>query len=178
MSIWKLLGFEKTAGQQTPQTEAVRRITEALGEMEPERANYVAAFAYILSRVAHADLKVTEAETREMERIVQELGGLTPEQARIAVSIAKVRSKDHGATENFLVTKEFDRMATREQKLALLHCLFAVSASEESISTIEENEIRQIATELSLEHREFIAVRYSFRDRIAVLQQRREGSDE
>jgi uncharacterized tellurite resistance protein B-like protein len=67
------------------------------------------------------------------------------------------------------VTREFNRIATHEQKLALLECLFAVSAADESISTVEDNEVRQIADELRIEHPEFIAARSAFRDYLAVL---------
>ena len=66
-------------------------------------------------------------------------------------------------------------MATHEQKLALLDCLFAVSAADVSISTIEDNVIRQIAAELRLEHKDFISVRSRYRDHLAVLQDPRES---
>ena len=83
--------------------------------------------------------------------------------------MAKSQNLLFGGTENYLVTRELNRIASREQKLALLDCLFAVSAADESISTVEDNVIRQIAAELRLEHREFIEVRSRFRDHLAVL---------
>ena len=45
----------------------------------------------------------------------------------------------------------------------------AVSAADESISATESNVIRQIATELQLEHADFIRVRTRFREHLAVL---------
>ena len=92
MSIWSYLGLEPDGAGQPPstgETETVRRITRALDRLEPERARYIAAFAYILSRVARADLDVSEEETREMERLVAERGGLTEEQAIIVVQMAR-----------------------------------------------------------------------------------------
>jgi len=53
--------------------------------------------------------------------------------------------------------------------MALLECLFAVSASDESVSVVEDREIRQIASELKLDHQDFIKVRSAFRDHLAVL---------
>jgi uncharacterized tellurite resistance protein B-like protein len=50
-----------------------------------------------------------------------------------------------------------------------LDCLFAVAAAHEDISTIEDNEISQIADELRIEHREFISIRSKYRDHLAVL---------
>ena len=40
-----------------------------------------------------------------------------------------------------------------------MNCLFAVSAVDQSIQTVEDNAIRQIASELRLEHADFIAAR-------------------
>jgi uncharacterized tellurite resistance protein B-like protein len=129
----------------------------------------VAAFAYILARVANADMNVSEQETREMERLVAENSQLPEEQAILAVQIAKTQAILFGGTENFLVTEEFNHMATREQKLALLNCLFAVAAADKSISSVEDREIRQIADELWLTHSDYIAVRLQYRQYLAVL---------
>jgi len=52
----------------------------------------------------------------------------------------------------------------------LLDCLYAVAAAENLVSTIEDNEISQIADELRIEHRDFISIRSKYRDSLAVLQ--------
>jgi uncharacterized tellurite resistance protein B-like protein len=173
MSILEFLGLEKKkvfgTSTETTETQTVRKITEALDRMEPDRARYIAAFAYILSRVAHADLNISKEETRQMERIVIERGGIAEEQALIVVQMAKTQSLLFGSTENFLVTREFNRIATRDQKLALLDCLFAVSSADESISSIEDSEIRQIVSELKLEPADFISARSSYRQHLEVL---------
>jgi len=170
MSILKYFGLEpNTAKPAAPETDSVRKITEALDRLDAERARYIAAFAYVLSRVARADLRISETETRAMERIITESSGLPEEQAIIVVQIAKTQNKLFGATEDFLVTREFNKIATRDQKLALLDCLFAVAAAEDLVSFEEDNEIRQIASELQLEHRDFIAVRSKYRDQLSIL---------
>ncbi len=170
MSILKYFGLEPNAATPAvPETDSVRKITEALDRLDPEKARYIAAFAYVLSRVARADLRISGAETRAMERIVTEFSGLPEEQAIIVVQIAKTQNKLFGATEDFLVTREFNKIATRDQKLALLDCLFAVAAAEDLVSFDEDNEIRQIAQELQLEHRDFIAVRSKYRDQLSIL---------
>ncbi len=170
MSILKYLGLTPAApSQEKTETETVRRITDALDRLEPERARYIAGFAYILSRVARADLKVTEKETRAMERIVADHAGLPEEQAILVVQIAKTQNRLFGGTEDFLVTREFRNTATREQRLALLDCLFAVAAAEGSVSAEEDNEIRQVSGELRLEHRDFIAIRSAYRGHLSFL---------
>ncbi len=169
MSILKFLKLDQPRAVASAETDTVRKITEALDKLDPDRARYIAAFAYILSRVARADLRISPEETGAMERIVMDRGKLPEEQAIIVVQMAKSQSTLFGSTENFLVTREFNKMATREQKLALLECLFAVSAADRSISTVEDNEISQIADELRIERPDFIATRSSFRSHLAVL---------
>lgn len=175
MSIWKFLGLEKKdlsgASPQSsgPETEAVRKIIASLDQLDPEKARTIASFAYILSRVAHADLTISEEETLEMEQIVSKRGGLSEQEAILVVQMAKTQNRLFGGTENFLVTREFNKIATREQKIALLNCLFAVSSSDKTVSVVEDNEIRQIARELKLERKDFIEVRLLYRRHLAVL---------
>jgi len=167
VSIRDFLGIpEKHAA--TADTETVRKVIEQLDQLPPERARFIAAFGYVLGRVAYADMKISPEETHAMERIVMERGGLPEEQAMIVVQTAKTRTQLFGGTENFLVTREFSRIATREEKLALLDCLFAVAAAEAHISTAEDNEIRQIVNELGLGHPDFIAVRSRWKDQLSV----------
>lgn len=168
--MFDFLGFKRAEPQATPgQTETVRKILEALDRLPSDRARYLAAFAYVLSRVARADLKVSPEETHAMERIVMEHGGLPEEQAMVVVQIAKHQNLLFGATEDFLVTREFRKISTPEEKLALLDCLFYVAAAEGLVSSAEETEIRKIARELGLTHRDFIAIRSRYRDHVAVL---------
>jgi uncharacterized tellurite resistance protein B-like protein len=170
MSILRFLKLDpERPAVSAAETETVRKITRQLDALEPERARYIASFAYILSRVARADMRISPEETATMERIVVELGKLPEEQAIIVVQMAKSQNALFGGTENYLVTREFNRIATREQKLALIECLFAVSSADESISTLEDNEVSQIADELRIEHRDLISVRSSFREHLAVL---------
>lgn len=181
MSLMKLFGWDtataERAGAPQAETATVRRIVERLEQLPRERARYVAAFAFILSRVAHADLEISEEETRAMERIVVEQGGLPEEQAIIVVQMAKTQNLLFGGTENYLVTREFNHLADREQKLSLLRCLFAVSAADETVSTVEDNVILQITTELRLEHADFIAARSEFRDYLGVLKHPEDGGE-
>lgn len=172
MSIADFLGLGKKQGSSPQHADTIRAIVQALDQLEPNRAKYVAAFAYVLSRVARADLHISEEETREMERLVIKIGGLPEEQAVLVVQMAKTQNVLFGGTENFLITEEFNRIASREQKLKLLECLFTVSASDQSVSSAEDHEIRKIARELQLTHDDYIAVRLSFREHLAVLKER------
>src|SRR4026209_338393 len=83
-------------------TETVRRIVAELDKLDPRRARHLAAFAYILSRVASADLHVSEVETAAMVGLVRREGDLPEAQAVLVVEMAKSQSRLSGGTENFL----------------------------------------------------------------------------
>jgi len=172
MSIMEFLGLARKkveASAPGTESETVRKIVAALDQMDPDKARYIASFAFILCRVARADLKITQTEMREIEHLLVERGKLTEEQAILAAQMAKQQSIFFGGTENFLVTREFNRIATRAQKLSLLDCLFSV-ASANLISTVEENEISKICSEPNLSHDDYIATRTAYREYRAVLQ--------
>lgn len=141
----------------------LRETLEALDHLEPDRARYLAAFAYLLGRVAHADLHISPEETRVMEALVREHGELSEDQAIVVVQLAKTNNLLFGGTANFLVAREFADLASYEQKLALMRCLFALSATEKDISVAEEGEIHRVARELRIDHPDLVALRVAYR---------------
>jgi uncharacterized tellurite resistance protein B-like protein len=159
-SLRAWLGIDNTE-QQEP--APLRATLEALDHLEPTRARHLAAFAYLLGRVAHADQHVSEEETRAMAALVREHGLLTSEQAVMVVQLANASHLLFAGTSNFLIAREFAGLATYEQKIALMRCLFAVSASDAAISATEEGEIHRIANELRIDHPDLVALRVEFR---------------
>ena len=143
----------------TQEFAPLRETLDALDHMEPERARFLAAFAYLLGRVAHADQHVSPAEIAAMEAIVREQGHLSADQAMVVTQLAKTSNLLFGGTANFIVAREFAAMASYEQKLDLMHCLFEVSVTDESISLAEEGEIHKIAKELGISHPDLVALR-------------------
>jgi uncharacterized tellurite resistance protein B-like protein len=154
------------------ETETLRRIAARLEQLPPERARFLAAFAYVLARVAHADLRITEVETAAMERAVAEVAGLAPGETALAVEIAKSQARLLGGTENYVLTREFRRLSEREERVKLVECLYAVAAADGTISIPESAEIARIAEELGFLPAEAIALRAPWRDRLAELQAR------
>jgi uncharacterized tellurite resistance protein B-like protein len=165
----RFLGLEPAPAGPGDESATVRRIVDALERQDPETARFVARFAYVLGRVAYADSSASAVETHEMERIVMERSRLPEAQAVLVVQIAKSQNLLFGGTEDYVVTREFARTATREQKLGLLDCCFAVSAADEDVSVEEDSVIRRIANELGLTHEDFIAARIAYHDYLAVL---------
>src|SRR5688572_25347576 len=114
--------------------EPLRGTLEALDHLEPHRARYLGAFAYLLGRVAHADQHVSPEETSAMEALVREHGQLPHDQAMIVVQLSKASNLLFGGTANYLIARVFSELATYDQKLALMRCLFEVSVTDEAIS--------------------------------------------
>jgi Tellurite resistance protein TerB len=81
----------------------------------------------------------------------------------IVVQLAKTSNLLFGGTANFLVAREFAALATDDQKLALMRCVFEVSAADEAISTAEEGEIHRIANELRIDLPDLVALRVAHR---------------
>ena len=77
----------------------------------------------------------------------------------VVVHLAKASNLLFGGTANFLVAREFSQRSTYDQRRALMQCLFAVSATDQSISLAEEGEIHRIARELRIDHADLIALR-------------------
>jgi uncharacterized tellurite resistance protein B-like protein len=160
-------------GGRPAETVTVRRIVASLEALPDERARYLAGFAYILSRAARADEHISDAETELIERLVVEYGGLDEAQSVIVVELAKLQSRLHGATEDFLVTREFASRASNEDKLALLRCCFVVSAADDSIGPEESSVVNQIARELGVERPALNAVRSEFHEKLSAIQEMR-----
>jgi uncharacterized tellurite resistance protein B-like protein len=176
MSLLRFLqpGGHPGSGSDAGETATVRKIVAQLAALEPDEAAYLAGFAYILARVAYADLVITEAETAQIEKIVQDFGDLSESQAVLVVEIAKSQARLEGATEDYLVTRRFREISTPEQREHLLHSLYAVaSAAGDTVSAEESAEIRQIADTLGFTLAELNVVRRQYADRLAALQHQR-----
>lgn len=152
------------------ETAVIRKIAAALDAMPEDRARYLAGYAYILSRAALADMRVTDAETAQMERIVVETGAIPEAEAVLVVEMAKTQSKLYGATEDYIITRDWSSRATTDQKLALLRACYLVGAANGSISAEENAALQQIANEFGLDPDEVKSVRSGFYERLSVVQ--------
>ena len=141
---------------------------DLLERVPPERARYLAAFAYLLGRVAAVDLHVGDDERSLIVRLVAEEGALTADESEAVVTLALADARRLGGTRNIEVTRVFASESTREQQMGVLRCLFAVSAADGSVTVREDNEIRTISRELRIEHQDFIRARLQVQEHLAV----------
>src|SRR5947207_14377633 len=105
MSLLRFLGLGGAASRER-ESDTIRRIAGELEHLPPEQAKYLASFAYVLARLANADLRIDAAETAEMERIVHRTAGLSDAEAALVVQIALSQARNLGCTQDYLVTPE------------------------------------------------------------------------
>ncbi|HEY8867833.1 MAG TPA: TerB family tellurite resistance protein [Candidatus Limnocylindrales bacterium] len=160
------------------ETDTVRRIVARLDALPPDRARHLAGFAYILARAAEADLDISAEETAVMEHAIVEFGGLDEAQAILVTQMAKLQARARGATEDFLVTREFARIASDEEKKAVVRTAFTVVAANDSISADEASVVNEIARELDIDRPTLNAIREEFVEKIEAIRaaHRLEGS--
>jgi len=169
VSLLRFLGIRDKGEAQQAETKTVRAIAERLDRLDAATAKYLAGFAYVLARVAHADFEIAPEEADEMRRVVANLAELGSDEADLVVEIAKSQARLLGGTENYVVTREFREASTRGQRTQLLECLYAVAAADGTISAPESAEIMAIAEELGFTRAEANAFRGQYREQIPEL---------
>ncbi len=168
-ALRRLLGFDDERASDARDTETVRRIAGQLEALPPDEARFLAAFAYVLARVARADLEISRDESEAMAQLLRECSTLSEAQALLVVQVAKTQAVTLGGTENYLVTRQFRELSDRAQRVDLLRCLFAVAAADRSVSHVEDSEITAVGLELGFAREEIAAVRAAWRDQLSVL---------
>src|SRR2546423_14497170 len=100
MSILKFLGInpDKPGYAASAQTETLRKIVQKLDQLPEEQARYIAAFAFLLSRAAHADLNISDEETAGVGRIINQQNGPSGELWLVVVQKAKRPNPPFGTT--------------------------------------------------------------------------------
>ena len=153
------------------ETETVRDIATALTSWSAN-ATRPSRYANAARRRARSGLvAVSESERAIMEARLAAEADVSPDQAQHLVRLAVKATGSHGAAEDYQVAREFELLATREEKLNLLRALFTVSA-QHGITAVEDNEISRIASVLRLERSDVTTLRHEFRDALNARQRR------
>lgn len=141
------------------ETERIRGISSELDALPGDSRRFISGYAYVLARVARTDPGFSDAERETMERAVIEVGGLTEPQAALVVQVARSLGLLYGATEDYVITREFARVASPQQREALLRTGFVVSAADDNVTGTEVAELNEIGAELGLTSAEVDRVR-------------------
>jgi uncharacterized tellurite resistance protein B-like protein len=149
------------------ETESVHRIAAKLTDLPPARARYIAAFAYLLGRAANANLAVSDAEAEVMQRLIVEVGQVDTDTATMVVDLARLRADRYGATEDYLVSREFKAISTMEERERLLRCCFVVMAADDEVDATESWLANRLAEELDIERPDLNRIRDEFHDQLS-----------
>lgn len=151
------------------ETATVRKIVARLEAMPPDRARLLAGAAYVVTRAANADLHVSDEEAAAIERALVERTRVSEAEAVIVVEIARQQARLFGSTEDYLVTREFLRVSTPEQRLGVMRAAFQVAATNDEIDAAESAVLNEIATELQIDPADFDAIRAEHREQLSVV---------
>lgn len=151
---------DKVVAMSDSESDRIRQVSSELDALSIETRRFVSTYAYVLARVARIDPGLSVAERGLMERAIIEAAGVSEAQAALVVQIAHSLGSLFGATEDYVMTREFARSATREQCEALLRAGFAVSAADQAITDSERAELNEIGVELGFSNDEIEAIEY------------------
>jgi uncharacterized tellurite resistance protein B-like protein len=166
MSLLKLLGWADA----TPQPERLSATIRArLGSLTPARAEFVAAFAGLLVRIAYVDRSLSEAERAVLAPLLAANAGLAAAEAETVIQIVTDQATALGGISYASLTRAFNAIASAAEKERLIDCLYAVATAEGTVSFVEDEEVRAVARALLLSQQQFITIRSRYKDRLEVL---------
>jgi uncharacterized tellurite resistance protein B-like protein len=90
------------------------------------------------------------------------------------VDLAATLAGDFGATEDYLVTREFKAISTMEERQRLIRCCFLVMSADDEIDATESWLANRMAEELDVERPDLNAIRVEFYDQISGVRAARE----
>ena len=156
-SLMRIAG--RSSDEVRPVSASVKRIAAEFEQFDDDTARYLAAFAYVLGRVAAVDREVEDDEVAVIKLALVEIAGIDPGHARLVADAAHVEAQEEGGTQDYIATRDFRRVASREQCEQLLRCLLQVAAADGEISREESSEIVNIAEELGFSFPELKALK-------------------
>jgi uncharacterized tellurite resistance protein B-like protein len=169
MSILKRLGL--VASSTAASDGVLAPIERMLSRLEPRRAQLVACFAGLLARVAYADDAISDVESAAIARLVEESAGLPPGEAEAIAAIAGERTVALRGADSYVLTRRFNEVATDEDKRRLVECLYALAASDDVATHVEDREVRRIAAALLVPDKEVLEIRARYRDKLEELRE-------
>ena len=87
--VRRLMRFAGSGADEVrPASASVKRIAAAFERLDDDTARYLAAFAYVLARVAAADSDVDDAEVEVIELGLVEIAGIEAGHARLVAEAA------------------------------------------------------------------------------------------
>jgi len=156
------LDFYLTDKKSNAGIDSIQKIVSAIVKRESDRADEIAMVAFLLARVAYSDLEVSTEEKQRIKEIVIRKYQFSDDTAELIMELAVAQSIKDGATDNYLVSREFKNSTSKEEREEFLRFLFEVACADKDISPEEESELKLIAQEFGIEDSDFILIRREF----------------
>jgi DNA repair photolyase/uncharacterized tellurite resistance protein B-like protein len=173
MSLLKRIGLAKS--DPPPRQRYLAAVREQIDRLPPERAEFVAAFAGLLVRVAHADLEISDAERTVLHDVIAQQAALTAEESAAVADVVVTQATKLAGIDYSSLTAAFNKLGSHDDKEHLVDCLYSIATADGCVTVVEDEEIRQVATTLLLSHKEFIAIRSRYKEQLEVIKALREA---
>ncbi|HSN54512.1 MAG TPA: TerB family tellurite resistance protein [Candidatus Sulfomarinibacteraceae bacterium] len=128
----------------------VRRTVRQLDELDADTADHLAALAFVMMRVAHADGSVSDDERARMEALLVEHAAIPPEHAVLVTEIARHRAALADCGCSYATSRGIRNRFDAQKRRSVLGLLRAVAGADGHYRTVEERQIQQIAREIGI----------------------------
>lgn len=138
---------------------SIRRVIAEAGSIAVERRRFLATYAYILVRLARADGQVNDDELVRMEAAIANVGRVAPAQGALLVASASRMISLYGATEDYVVAREFVRLSSPQERQRLIRDCITVGTVDGPMTDAEVTEVGEIGRELGLDADDIAGIR-------------------
>jgi len=162
--LLRFLGIGEDHSGHPNQPESLLEIVARLEKLPAEEARFIAAFAYLLARVAGVDLRTENTERDTIASRLETFGEIDPVQSRLLAETAIHAAETYSASDDHLVARAFRDITSKPDRLKLIRCLYAVAAADTQITTREDNEIFDIAEVIGVGREDVIGMRSQYKE--------------
>jgi uncharacterized tellurite resistance protein B-like protein len=167
MAFWDIFGV--STQKESNLSTLHKKIQTLLPSATEDERILVACVSGLFARVIYIDLEVHKNEVQKMKDSLRQWTKLGLEEIEAIVTIAIDEIKDLSGLENHMYCPPLVEILDRDHRYGLLESLFQIAASDGTVEDNESEEIRVIATGLSLEHKHFISARATVLEYLGAL---------
>ncbi len=169
MALVDLFKFQKTEDK-TVFSSLHHRVKKYFSDSSERDIVIATCVAGLCARVAYVDLDITKEEIEKLKSILSNWTRLPEKSINSICNMAVEEMNELSGLENHLYSTPLNDVLDKREKIELLVALFALSASDGSVSNMESEEIRLIAKSLCLNDQYFNAARSTVAQKLAALQ--------
>lgn len=169
LSLLRFLGIGGHSQGRVSEPASLTEIGAQLDALPAEEARFVAAFTYLLARIAAADMSTDDLERNSIAEHIESFAGIDRNRAELLADTAIQAAETHQASDDHLVARAFRDMTKQPERIRLLRCLYAVAAADRNISTTEDNEIFEVAMAIGVRRIDVVNLRLEFKTYLGTL---------